>query len=95
MNDSSENQFINIIPLYEFKHENKILELIVMKNTILCGCRENNLFAYKYDINHKTHNLIKKIQVTNALINLTEIKRKDKNYQYCKDDNNLDTVKIV
>ena len=88
-NDSSENQFINIIPLYEFKHENKILELIVMENSILCGFGENNLFAYKYDINQKTHNLMKKIQVTNALINLTEIKRKDKNYLCCKDDNYL------
>ena len=88
-NDSTENQFVNIIPLYEFKHENNISELIVMENNILCGSGEANLFLYKYDINQKIHNLMKKIHVSNALTKLTEIKRKNKNYLCCKDDNYL------
>ena len=86
-NDSKENEFIKIIPLYEFKHKSKIFELIVMENNILCGCGEKNLFTYKYDINQKTHNLMKKINVVNTLQNLTQIKRKEKNYLCCKDEN--------
>jgi WD40 repeat protein len=87
--DSNENEFVNIIPLYEFKHSNKILELIVMENNILCGCEDKILFTYKYDINQKTHNLMKKINCENTLQNLVEIKRKEKNFLCCKDDNYL------
>ena len=58
-----------------------------MENNILCGCGEKNLFTYKYDINQKTHNLMKKINVVNTLQNLTQIKRKEKNYLCCKDEN--------
>jgi hypothetical protein len=88
-NDSDENEFVKIIPLYEFRHDNKILELIVMENNILCGCEDKTLFTYKYDINQKTHNLMKKINCSNTLQNLVEIKRKAKNFLCCKDDNFL------
>ena len=92
---SKENEFINIIPLYEFKHKNKILELIVMDNNILCGCGEKSLFTYKYDINQKTHNLIKKINVKNTLQKLTQIKRNQKNYLCCKDNNDFILLDIA
>lgn len=87
--NSKENEFVNIIPLYEFKHKNKILELIVLDNNILCGCGEKSLFTYKYDINQKSHNLIKKINVKNTLQKLSQIKKNNKNYLCCKDNNDL------
>lgn len=93
-NDAKENEFVDIIPLYEFQHKNKILELITMENNILCGCEERKLFTYKYDINQKTHNLMKSINVVNTLQNLTQIKRKEKNFLCCKDDNYLILLEI-
>jgi hypothetical protein len=93
--NSKENEFVNIIPLYEFKHKNKILELIVMDDNILCGCGEKSLFTYKYDINQKTHNLIKKINVKNTLQKLTQIKRNQKNYLCCKDNNDFILLDIA
>jgi len=88
-NESTENEFINIIPLLEFKHTNRIQEIIVMENNILCGCGEKTLFTYKYDINQKTCELLNKIDINNTLQNLTQIKRKSNNFLCCKDDNYL------
>lgn len=87
-NQSSENEFVDIIPLYEFKNKNKIFEIIALENNILCGSSEKSIFTYEYNINQKTHNLIKKINIKNVQY-LMEVKRNDKNYICFKEDNYL------
>ena len=86
---SEENEFVDIIPLYEFKHKNKISEIILSEKNILCGYGENTLFSYEYDIYKKTHSLIKTLNNANNLQNLVQIKRNDSNYICCREENHL------
>ena len=88
-NKSNKNEFVDLTPLYKLKHKNKILELVVMDNNILCGSEEKSLFTYKYDINQKSHELLKILDISPTPQKLTTIKRKDTNFLLCKYDNYL------
>ena len=68
----------DISPILEFKHYNKIVDLINLENNLLGLCDENSIIIYKYDIKLKKFDLSNKLDI--KIDKLKLIKRKDKKY---------------
>ena len=87
---NNDNKIMSLFPSYEFENEKEILELINLENNLLCGCDNKNICIYKYDINEKDCEILKKLEINAE--NLMLIKRKNKannKYICCKDENYL------
>ena len=66
------------LPLFDLKHDNKILNIINLENNLLGLCDEKSFNIYQYDVDNRNSELINKLQI--KIDNLKLIKRKDKKY---------------
>ena len=86
------NKIIDLFPLYQFKHDTSILELINIENYLLCGKDDKNIFIYEYNVIDQTSKLVNKIGID--LKNIKLIKGKKEKYICCQDNFNFYLVSI-
>ena len=84
---------LSLLPLYEFKHDSLILNLINLENNLLAILDDTSISIYKYDVNKKHSEKIKALIIKADKYNLSKpflklIKRKENNF-ICSYNNSI------
>ena len=84
---------LSLLPLYEFKHDSLILNLINLENNLLAILDDTSINIYKYDVNKKHSEKIKALIIKADKYNLSKpflklIKRKENNF-ICNYNNSI------